>query len=195
MPEMNRIARFFVNRSAARRADARARWIAATVPIVPHATCLELGAGNGAVAARFVDRFAPARYVATDVDPHQVEEAGRALDRRYPAGRPSSLELRAVDLLDVPFPDRSFDVVLVFVALHHTGAAHRDGSKVPRALAEIDRVLKPGGLLLYSEFLHQEAIRTWLTGHGYRLEGIARRFRLESVAARKPSDPPPAGGT
>ncbi len=187
MPEMNRFQRFFVNWSAARRAARRYRWIRDSVEVPDGAVCLEVGCGNGEFAARFVDGQHPASYVAIDVDPLQLDEAERTLRTRYPNGTPSSLELKRADMLNLPFPDAAFDVVLTFVALHHASPTHHDSSRVPDALSEIDRVLRHGGLLVYSEIFHKEQIRRWLTDRGYSTDGFQRRFRLESVISRKPS--------
>lgn len=185
---MNPISRFFVNRSAARRSERRLSWIRQSATIPGQAVCLEIGCGSAALATRFVDAFRPARYVATDLDVRQLEEASRNLGRRYPGGSPSALELKAADMLRLPFPDASFDVVMAFVAIHHASPAHRDFSQVPQALSEIDRVLRPGGLILYSELFHKEAIRKWLTDRGYSISGLQRRWKLESVVAGKPAN-------
>ncbi len=187
MPEMNRFARFFVNRSAARRAKGRYRWIREHVPVPEGAACLEIGCGNGEFCARFVAGYRPARYVATDVDPFQLAEANRTLRRRFSGNLPRGVGVEKADMLALPFPERSFDVVLTFVALHHAGPAHRDFARVPLALSQIDRVLRPGGCLIYAEILHKDAIRRWLADHGYSIVEIEHRFRVESVAARKPS--------
>lgn len=186
MAEMNAISRFFVNRSAARRSRRRLRWFQATAEVPPSAVCLEIGSGNGEFADQFLTAFHPARYVATDLDPRQLEEARRHLLKRHESGLPATLDLRPADMTALPFSDASFDVVFAFVCLHHAGATHRDFSRVPIALGEIDRVLRDGGRLAYSEILHQEAIRAWLVKHRYELSGIERRFRVESVVARKP---------
>jgi ubiquinone/menaquinone biosynthesis C-methylase UbiE len=85
--------------------------------------------------------------------------------------------------------DGSFDVVFAFAAIHHASANHHDFSNVPLALAEIDRVLSPGGTLAYEEFVHKAAIRAWLAGRGYRSAAIARRWRREMVLAVKPELP------
>ncbi len=189
MSEMNFVARFFVNRSAARRSERRAAWIRQNARVPAGASCLEIGCGVGALAARLVDTLHPAKYVATDLDPRQLEEATRSLSQRYRGPPPPTLELRRADMLRLPFPDASFDVVLAFVALHHASPVHHDFSQVPRALGEADRVLRPGGLFLYSELFHQEAIRKWLTDHGYSISGVQRGWRLESVVATKSATP------
>ena len=185
MTEMNRVARFFVNLSAARRADRAYEWIRRDMPMPPAARCLEIGCGHGDLAARIVEGFRPARYVATDVDPRQIETARRAAGRRYPSGLPPALILRNADMRHLPFEDTSFDVVLAVAALHHAGESHHDPTGIPEALSEIGRVLRPGGLVAYQEFLHKELIRTWFAGHGFSIDRIRSRRRLESVVASK----------
>jgi len=182
---MNPISRFFVNASSSRRAAREYQWIRTGVSIPPAARCLEIGCGNGHFALRFVEGSRPAEYVATDLDPHQVEEARRTLAKRYPTGAPPGLVLRAADMLQLPFPNGSFDLVLAFVAIHHASPSHHDFSRIPQALSEFDRVLRPGGLLVYQEILHREAIRNWLTVHGFALDQVRRQWRRESVVARK----------
>jgi ubiquinone/menaquinone biosynthesis C-methylase UbiE len=189
MAEMNRISRFFVNRFNARRNARIYGWIRESVSLPQGAACLEIGCGNGDMAARVVDGERPARYVATDLDPHQLDAAKAHLATRYPGGIPSALELRAEDMLHLSFPDASFDAVLAFVAIHHASPNHHDPAGVPHALAEIDRVLRPGGVLVYEEILHKERIRGWLAEHGYALSGIQQGFKREDVVAKKPAGP------
>jgi len=185
MAEMNRISRFFVNRSSARRNTRIYEWIRANLSLPAGATCLEIGCGSGDMAARLVDGFRPARYVATDLDPRQLDAAREALARRYPNGLPVALELRTADMLALPFPDASFDAVFAFVTIHHASPKHRDFANVPRALSEIDRVLKPMGFLVYEEIEHKENIRRWLLDHGLTLSGVQRNWKRESVVAKK----------
>lgn len=191
MPEMNPVSRFFVNLSARRRAARNYRWIRQEVPIPPGAACLEVGCGNGSLAAQILEGFHPSLYVATDVDPRQVESARRELSRRYPSGLPAALLLQQADMLHLPFADHSFDVVFAFVAIHHASATHEDYSRVPDALAELTRVLRPVGCLVYQEIFHKVRIREWLLGHGYSIERFRSQWRRESVAARRGPVPPP----
>ncbi len=149
------------------------------------ASCLEIGCGGGDLAARLVDGLRPARYMATDLDPRQLEAARRHLARLYPDGLPPALELREADMLRLPFPDGSFDLAVAVVSLHHASPSHRDSANVPLALAEVDRVLRPGGVFAYEEILHRELIRSWLEDHGFVLSGVRRGLRRESVVARK----------
>lgn len=187
MAEMNRIARFFVNRSSARRGRRIAAWIQEEGSLPPGAACLEIGCGNGDLGSRFVDGLRPSRYVATDLDPRQLDAARRHLAERYPGGLPATLELREADMLNLPFSDGTFDAVIAVVSIHHASPSHRDPSRVPAALGEIDRVLRAGGRLVYEEILHKDVIRGWLTQHGYMLSGLRRGLKRESIVARKPS--------
>jgi len=185
MAEMNRISRFFVNRFNARRNARIFGWMQVNVSLPSGAACLEIGCGNGDLASRVVDGLRPARYVATDLDSRQLDAARKHLAERYPSGLPPALELREADMLHLPFADGSFDAVLAVVSIHHVSPNHHDPTEVPHALAEIDRVLRPGGALVYEEILHKDSIRAWLAEHGYVLSGIERGFKRESVVARK----------
>lgn len=105
----------------------------------PPSSVLDLGCGTGAAAAALKRRFARARVVAADIAPAMVESAGR----RSRFWRP----LRAVlaDAHALPFDDAQFD--LVFTSLMLQWADPLD-----RVLAEVRRVLRPGGLLLAASF-------------------------------------------
>lgn len=186
MAEMNRISRFFVNRFNSRRNARIFGWIQEDGSLPAGAACLEIGCGNGDLASRIVDRLRPSRYVATDLDPRQLDAARRHLADRYPGALPRCLEFREADMLHLPFDDASFDAVVAVVSIHHASPNHHDPSEVPRALAEIDRVLRPGGALLYEEILHKDVLRAWLGDHGYVLGGVQRGFKREAVVARKP---------
>jgi len=193
MAEMNPVSRFFVNRSATWRSRRTYGWVRAEVSVPEAATCLEIGSGSGEFAARFVQGFRPVRYVATDVDPHQLEVATATIRKRLRSELPSSLVLREADMLHLPFDPLSFDLVFAFVAIHHAGPNHHDFGPVPQALSEIDRVLRPGGQLVYQEFLHKAAIRDWLHRYQYVVLRVQGKWRLESVVARKPSLPSTVG--
>ena len=76
-----------------------------------------------------------AEVVAIDISPSVVERARQ----RYPG-----LAAYEADTRRLPFPDASFDVVVSNSTLDHF--ARRDD--IADALAELNRVLKPGGRLL-----------------------------------------------
>ncbi|HEX2234441.1 MAG TPA: class I SAM-dependent methyltransferase [Thermoleophilaceae bacterium] len=98
--------------------------------------CLEIGSGTGLNLDRWpeVDEL-----VLSEPDPHMAAR----LRRKVAAGgrRAEVVEAPAEDL---PFPDGSFDTVAVTYVLCTV-------PDVPAALREIDRVLRPGGRLLFLE--------------------------------------------
>jgi malonyl-CoA O-methyltransferase len=55
------------------------------------------------------------------------------------------------DMMRLPFAQDSFDVVISGLALGHASGVHQ-------WMAEVSRVLKPGGILLYSDFHSQAAL-------------------------------------
>jgi len=88
---------------------------------------LDVGCGEGQVARR-IARLGAA-VVGVDPSPSQIREA------RARAGGPSYVRARAEQL---PCGDRSFDTVVVCLALEHV-------DPFEPAIAEIARVLEPGG--------------------------------------------------
>jgi len=95
---------------------------------------LEVGAGIGTDARRLIG--AGARYTGINVDRGSTEAAAGALRAFNLPGLSLQRDARALD-----FPDGSFDVVYSFGVLQHI-------PEVERAIAEIERVLRPGGELL-----------------------------------------------
>jgi ubiquinone/menaquinone biosynthesis C-methylase UbiE len=97
---------------------------------------LEIGVGAG---SDFENWCRHARH-ATGVD--LTEAAIRLTSERLALGgvNPSTYTLRQSDAEHLPFDDASFDIVYSWGVLHHT-------PDTPAALAEVFRVLKPGGTM------------------------------------------------
>ena len=99
--------------------------------------CLEIGAGTGLNLDRWPDSIG--ELVLTEPDPHMVPRLRRKVAQ---SGRRAEVVQAPAEKL--PFPDDSFDTAAVTYVL----------CTVPEpadALREIDRVLKPGGRLLFLE--------------------------------------------
>ena len=96
---------------------------------------LEVGAGNGSMAAGTLAQEPGLRLTLTDIDPKMVTAAQTRLRER------STITARQADVTQLPFADGSFDYVVSYLMLHHV-------VEWPAALFEMHRVLKPGGLLL-----------------------------------------------
>lgn len=98
---------------------------------------LDLGCGTGTLAVALARRCRGARLTGLDADPDVL---ARAAVKAAEAG--ADVELVEGLSTDLPFPDGRFDVVLSSLFFHHlAGPAKR------RTLAEVARVLKPGGRL------------------------------------------------
>jgi SAM-dependent methyltransferase len=101
---------------------------------------LDLGAGTGRTSIYLAPLAR--RYEAIDYSPIMVEK----MRSNFP-----EISVRLADLRDLPFDDESFDVVFgpnnVLDAVSHDDRL--------RGLAEAHRVLRPGGLLIFSSHHRQ----------------------------------------
>lgn len=109
------------------------RWMIRRLEAGQAGRVLELGCGPGHFWRDTGDlRPAGWHVVCSDLSP------GMAADARRELAGEAGLSFAAADAQALPFPDASFDVVLANFMLYHVPDR-------PRALAEIRRVLRPGG--------------------------------------------------
>jgi len=106
--------------------------------------CLEIGCGRGYGARLIAEHFGAERVVAIDSDARQIERAKKNLPQRLA----SKVEFRVGDAMSLDISDASFDAAFSFGVLHHMEDWHR-------AVAELARVLVPGGELFYIELFRQ----------------------------------------
>ena len=126
---------------------------------------LELACGSGQLSLRLSTHVQ--LWEATDFSENMIREARK----RFCSGR---LHFSVQDATNLPYVDSSFDAVVIANALHIM-------PNPERALSEIRRVLKPGGLLYAPTFVHGK-------GAGFRL-----RMRLLSLAGFRVYSPWTAG--
>lgn len=132
------------------------RWLFEQLELPPDARILEVGCGDGTFWQRNADRIPEGwRVTLTDLSDGMVEEARSRLGR----DRSPFVCLQA-DVHRLPFHEEQFDLVLANNMLYHV-------ADLPLAVAEIRRVLKPGGLICAS---------TMSTRHLQELEDLAVSF-------------------
>ena len=121
---------------------------------VPHGChILDLGCGHGTAAPLLETRFLPRRITGLDIDPELIDRGKALVDEAHLS---VPIELRNGSATAIPLADSSADLVLCHQLLHHM-VAQRE------ALAEMHRVLRPGGLLLVAEscrnFIESKRVR------------------------------------
>ena len=132
------------------------RWVGGYVPIawneVRHLITAYAGDVTGAALLEFGCNYAASSIVAAamgarvtgiDVDADTIALARHNAARHGMAG---AIDLRHVpDTRTLPLADASFDLILCISVLEYVAPDH-----LPTVLAELRRVLKPGGLILVS---------------------------------------------
>lgn len=111
---------------------------------------LDVGCGTGGVSIEVAKALPSAKVIGIDIfegvsgsSPEQPSQNALA------EGVADRVEFGHGDLLDIPFPDGTFDFVTAGSVLHEI---HCDEGR-KKALAEIRRVLKPGGRFITVEIL------------------------------------------
>jgi demethylmenaquinone methyltransferase/2-methoxy-6-polyprenyl-1,4-benzoquinol methylase len=114
----------------------------------PGQRALDLAGGTGDISALLAERVGEQGLVVlSDINPAMLA-VGR--DRMIDRGRIANLRTTLVDASAIPFADASFDLVTIAFGL-------RNVTDKPRALAEMYRVLKPGGRVAILEFSQVKA--------------------------------------
>ncbi len=128
---------------------------------------LELATGPGMIAKRAAP-FAQS-VVATDFSPAMIEAAKKGPQME-------NLSFEVADATSLRFEDSSFDVVIMANALHII-------PNPQKALSEIDRVLKAGGLFIAPNFIFQKNGKKnlwqkilWLAGIRFEHEWTADEY-------------------
>jgi demethylmenaquinone methyltransferase / 2-methoxy-6-polyprenyl-1,4-benzoquinol methylase len=108
----------------------------------PGQRLLDVAGGTGDVAFRFLGRAPGATALVCDMtEPMLIEGRKRAEAEKLAA----SLDWVVGDAMALPFESNSFDVYTISFGI-------RNVTRIPDALAEAYRVLKPGGRLMVLEF-------------------------------------------
>jgi ubiquinone/menaquinone biosynthesis C-methylase UbiE len=127
-------------------------WLTERADIGPE--LIEIGAGPGASTEWLRHRVR--RLVAVELD----SVAADLLRKRF---ADSNVEVVAADGTDLPFDDGSFDSAASFTMLHHVPTAKLQDA----LLAEMARVLRPGGTLIGNDSLESDERRAFHEGDVY----------------------------
>ena len=117
---------------------------------------LDVGCGRGLMLVGAALRLNTGRAVGIDVwnaaDQSSNGPQG-AIDNARVAGVADKIEVQTADMRTLPFGDRTFHVVVSHWVVHNLESqADRD-----KALAEMTRVLRPGGYLILCDIEHRDA--------------------------------------
>jgi len=140
---------------------------------------LDVGCGQGKSFKQLQQAFAPQRLIGIDLDDKNL-----AYSQRQSAADGLTVELMKNSCSAIDLPDASVDIVFCHQTFHHL-------VEQEQSLKEFNRVLKPGGLLLFAEstkaYIHSWVIRLlfrhpmdvqrtadeyldMLRGHGFQFE-------------------------
>jgi SAM-dependent methyltransferase len=148
--------------------------------ILPAVTCgvdlgaelLEVGPGPGAATDWLRNRVA--RLVVVERERHAAD----LLAARYTG---TNVEVVHADATALPFPAASFDSAASFTMLHHIPTAELQN----RLLAELLRVLRPGGVLVGSDSLPSDQLHHFHEGDTYNpIEPATLLTRLQTLGFR-----------
>ncbi|MGY1943033.1 class I SAM-dependent methyltransferase [Nocardia asiatica] len=131
----------------------------------PGAWVLDVGTGPGKLLEQVITRRSDLRPHGVDLSPHMIALAEARLS--------GAAELSVGDVGALPYPDDSFDLVVSSLSMH-------EWPRVGQAIAELARVLRPGGVVAIYDFRFVRAADA--------LDALRRRFEAATVR-REPVRP------
>ncbi len=138
--KMTKFEKRFVNRrEKAEKNIVRVRDRLAQIDSENFTHALEIGCGIGLVSAYLAKHYDMTVY-GTDFDPEEIQLA-KEMNERVP-----NLHFQVEDASNLSFEDNRFNLVVCQNAFHHMPGW-------PKAVAEIGRVLKPGGYLIWLDLI------------------------------------------
>jgi SAM-dependent methyltransferase len=114
---------------------------------------LDVGCGRGLMLIGAAKRLTTGK--ATGIDLWQAEDLTgnrpeATIENAAREGVADRVEVKTADMREIPFPDGTFDVIVSCAAIHNVYVA----SERRKAIVEIARVLKPGGVAVIDDIRH-----------------------------------------
>ena len=149
----------------------------ALASLAPGETVLDLGSGAGIDCFLAAERVGPAgRVIGVDMTPEMLE---RARDNARRGGF-TNVEFRLGEIEALPVADSTVDVVISNCVLNLSGER-------PRVLAEVLRVLKPGGRIMISDLVSERPVPDFVAASKESLIGclpvLVREYEEDLAAA------------
>lgn len=130
---------------------------------------LDVGCGPGDIAIEIASAFPRAKIVGMDLSEPMLKIAQSAAER---AGVPDRVSFRKGDAKSMPFEDKSFDVVISLNTFHLV-------DDQVGMLNEVERVLKPNGLLLVTDIR-----RSWMRLFYRHLKDAPTAEQAKEIASK-----------
>ena len=151
--------------------------------IEPGMKVLEVGPGNGAYTMEIASWVGEdGGVIAIDIEPSAIER----VEARAQAEGLENIEARVADVVNLPFADETFDAVTMMSVLGELPSPQL-------ALMELYRVLKPGGVIAFSELLVDpdyplaRTVIALATDAGFRLKNQEGNFFSYTLVFEKVS--------
>lgn len=140
--------------------------------LAPGMRVLDCGCGPGSITAGLAEIVGPGEVVGLDIEPRQLEAAQRLSAERGLA----NLRFEQGSVYELPFADASFDVTVAHFVLEHV-------REPVRALREMRRVLRPGGIAAIKDPYYPAFVFRPLTPELRRFLELAEQVREHNGAS------------
>jgi ubiquinone/menaquinone biosynthesis C-methylase UbiE len=137
----------------------------------PGMRLLDCGCGMGALTTSLAEWLVPGEVIGIDREPSQVEAARAWAEEKGI----HNVRFEVGNIYDISYSDASFDAVFAFTVLEHVREPRR-------AMREMRRVLKPGGVAGIYDPDYEALLQEPSTPGLQELNAIIRRFSEENAS-------------